>query len=94
MNNLTEIISLISTLGAQSKEAFIWYLVIDKGAMLLSLAGGLGTVMYLVNRIVRATTYEQDLIEIRNMLKLGSGGLASYEVQAVKDWVRENKDDM
>lgn len=92
MEELKLIIQTISQLGDAGKEAFIWWLVIDKG---LSFVGWL-TFILLVYRFgvtaLRISLSDVMSVQIRDAMGIGSGPYVDRdEYKQMIAWINERK---
>ena len=74
MKELEMILAAVAQLGDAGKEAFIWWLVMDKGLGFLGLLTFFATALVLARWVIFACTFEKDLRRIRDSLGLGSCG--------------------
>ena len=91
MEELKVIVELISQLGEQGKEAFIWWVVMDKGSGLVCLLVWIGFLTYIASLINRGFSALVKLTELRDLMGVGSGDWASYEFVLMKRWVESRK---
>ena len=95
MKELELILAAITQLGEAGKEAFIWYLLLDKGLTFLgfiSCFSILGYVITYVARIVNTTDGQQELERLRDLMGVGSmGGLTKQEYRDMLSWVEQRK---
>jgi len=96
MNELTVIVDLIAKLGAEGKEAFIWWLIMDKG---LGVFGWLMTLLVLVWLILKVIATisqnevrEYDLRHLRDAMQVGCRGtITRGELHEMQAWVEAHK---
>jgi len=85
IEQLKMVIELIQQLGVQGKEAFIWWLVLDKVLPVLAWLLTLVTVGFTVIKVIRMVSGEEDrLRSIRDALRVGSSGcFTDYEYREI-----------
>jgi hypothetical protein len=88
---LKQIIDLLATLGVQGKEAFVWYLMVDKVLPALLWFGVAVGLFFVAQQIIRACNNDdKKLREIRDTLRVGAPGFYSEEEhRAVVRRIRE-----
>ena len=91
MEELKVIVELISQLGEQGKEAFIWWVVMDKGSGLVCLFVLIGFLVYLTSLINKFVSSQNKLMELRDLMEVGSGCWADFEFDRMKRWVERKK---
>ena len=91
MEELKVIVDLISQLGEQGKEAFIWWVVMDKGSGLVCLFVWIGFLVYLTSLINKFVSSQNKLMELRDLMEVGSGCWVDYEFYRMKRWVESRK---
>ncbi len=93
MKELEMILAAVAQLGEAGKEAFIWWLVMDKGLGFLGLVSVMGIIAAVILRGIKHFSCEEILKCLRDEMGVGSyGWLAPREVKEMFNWVREHKD--
>lgn len=75
---LRMIIDLLTSLGVQGKDTFIWYIVFTEGLRYLTYFAWIGIVLFLVQRGYSLVSIHKDLQEIRDTLNIGYPGTYSH----------------
>ena len=91
MKDLELIIQAITQLGEAGKEAFIWWLFVDKGITSLLIATALFLAYKLVIRLIRAFA-DAPIERLRDEMGVGSPGpLVRSEYEQMIHWIRERR---
>ena len=91
MKELELIIQAITQLGEAGKEAFIWWLFVDKGITSLLIATALFLAYKLVIRLIRAFA-DAPIERLRDEMGVGSPGpLFRSEYEQMIHWIREKR---
>lgn len=88
MEELKLIADTITSLGAQGKEAFIWWVVLETIPSFLLWSGFIGVLYYVVSLIRSYASNHIFYIECRDALGYGRGVLVDREIIRVQNKVR------
>lgn len=92
MDELKLIMDAITTLGEAGKEAFIWWLVMDKGVLLICWLTFFSLLFYLIKMIASTCKSENRLEQLRRQMCIGGGtGVDSDEYRSMIDWIEARK---
>ena len=95
IEELQAIVNLLMSLGESSKEAFIWWVALDKGLGFLESIIIVGTLAYAALRIARlamADGVEMQVRVLRDAMGVGtSGPVTDGELAAMRKWVEARK---
>lgn len=90
MQELQMILNTLAQIGEAGKEAFIWWLIMDKG---LPFLGWIITLLLITKGVIvtiRSFTYEKTVQELRDLMDIGSPGcIVQHEIESMKDWIRK-----
>lgn len=93
MKELEMILQAVAQLGDAGKEAFIWWLVMDKGLGFLAWILTVGAIAYSVLKIIQAVTQEE-LRAVRDAMGVGTPGLVSIdELREMHRWIRAQREE-
>lgn len=91
MKELEMILQAVAQLGDAGKDAFIWWLVMDKGLGFLGWILSLGVVSFTLLKVVRYTN-QDDLRVLRDAMGVGTPGVVSdEELREMHRWIRSRK---
>jgi hypothetical protein len=98
IEELKLVLETIATLGAQGKEAFIWWVVLDKIPFFVLWAAFIGLLFFITKSVKKYNSDEQFLTSLRDILGYGDGYLSTSErirtknkvLQLVEAYVAEN----
>ena len=93
MKELEMILQAISQLGASGKEAFIWWLIADKGLPFLLGMFCVISGFYVAIKIIRALSCEGEIIELRDSMGIGYAGMSirQSDLKKMREWVEARK---
>lgn len=93
IEELKLILNMLTTLGTEGKEAFIWWLVFDNVPGFILCLGVIALGFYLVKKCIGLAVqgdYHEFLTETRDILKIGSpGALTNSESIQTKRLLKE-----
>jgi hypothetical protein len=93
--NIQKLIELFGTLGASSKEAFLWFIILDFTKFFIGILLGLGiaTMAYrLIRKAIGSEDQEKALMRLRDQANLGHGLLSKYDIdEVVKHYIEKEK---
>jgi len=93
MKELEMILQAIAQLGDAGKEAFIWWLVMDKGLGFLAWIISIGVIAFVILRGVRLASNNGDLTALRDAMGVGyPGHLTEEEIREMHRWVRARRE--
>lgn len=88
-NTLSQIIALLSKLGGDAKESFLWYLGYDVAITLLEIFGWLATVWLIfsgIKSIIRMVNKDcRDMEKARSLARCDRSDLGDYLACLVKE---------
>jgi len=93
MEELKLIIEAVSTLGLAGKEAFIWYIALDKGLSFLVWMVFFGLLAYLINKCFSAYKSDVQIETLRDRMGIavGSGDVNGDEYNNMLRWIDARK---
>ena len=96
MKELELILAAVTQLGEAGKEAFIWYLLLDKGLLFLGWIGTLISIVYSIAYMTRADIKKNRAITqlqtLRDKMQVGCvGELTTSEYNEMLSWVEQRK---
>lgn len=92
MEELKLIMDAITTLGEAGKEAFIWWMIMDKGVLLICWMTFFSLIFYLIKTISTSCKSESRLEQLRNQMHIGGGkGVNSNEYAHMIKWIEARK---
>lgn len=84
MKELEMILAAVAQLGEAGKEAFIWWLVMDRGLGFITIVCVLVAILVGVRWAITALSFESDVRRIRDALEIGSSGYVTpAEIKAI-----------
>lgn len=87
---LQMILTALQSLGAESKDAFIWWLVLDKGLPVLGWLMAFSGLLWLALKVISAVSAASHMAKLRDEMGIGCPGpLWDSEATAVAKKVRE-----
>lgn len=92
MEELKLILEAVAQLGAQGKEAFIWWLVLEKGLNFVAIMSAIIGTCLIAKHIIRCLTYEQTLRDALGSMGIYSGwNISNYDLRRMFDWIESKK---
>ena len=96
MKELELILAAVTQLGEVGKEAFIWYLLLDKGLLFLGWIGTVISIVYILAYMTRAEIKKNNAIirlqALRDKMQVGyMGELTTNEYYEMLSWVEQRK---
>ena len=96
MKELELILAAVTQLGEAGKEAFIWYLLLDKGLPFLGWISTIISVVYVLAYMTRAESKKNNAIirlqALRDKMQIGyCGELTTNEYNEMLSWVEQRK---
>lgn len=93
IEELKLILEAVSQLGAQGKEAFIWWLILETVPSFLIWSGIVGAIYYVISTMRRSALFgatEEFFKDTRDILGIGCGGyLTQHEMTHTQARLRE-----
>lgn len=90
MKELEMILAAVAQLGEAGKEAFIWWLVMDKGLSFVAAIALISSIVLVAKAALAARGHTNDLKRIRNTLGIGCAGyLTETEITRIHERIAD-----